>query len=68
MEKILENEFKVEGRLEGGDDGQVFSKFCSEETILSPLTKKSDHHLIFSYIIIPNSHMWITRKREMITN
>lgn len=57
MEKILENEFKVEGRLEGGDDSQVFFKFCSEETILSPLTKKSDHHLISSYIIIPKSHM-----------
>lgn len=51
MEKILENEFKVEGRLEGGDDSQVFSKFCSEES------KKSDHHLISSYIIIPKSHM-----------
>lgn len=59
MKKILENEFKVEGRLEAGDDSQVFSKFCSEETILSPLT---------TYIIIPKSHMWITRKREMITD
>lgn len=59
MEKILENEFKVEGRLEAGDDSQVFSKFYSEETILSPLT---------TYIIIPKSHMWITRKREMITD
>lgn len=57
MEKILENEFKVEGRLEAGDDSKVFSKFWSEETIISPLTKKSDYHLISSYIIIPKSHM-----------
>ena len=35
---------------------------------INPLTPESDQHLISPYNITPESHMKVTRKKEMITS
>ena len=48
--------------------GIFTSLFLSTFLLFNPITPKSDWHLISPYNVSPDSHIKVTRIKEMITN